>query len=78
MPRNKPTKERPAQQRGLRPNPHKLGVRLLEEGEDTRVYRVRGPHDLLDWFSTFNSEERGEFLQRARAALQEQETRKKK
>jgi len=52
------------QHRGLRPNPHTLGVRPLEEGEGTKTYRVRASLKTLERFQNMSSDERGQFLER--------------
>lgn len=55
--------------RGLRPRPENLGVTPLAEGEGTKTYRVRAREDVLAWFGTMTSGERGRFLEHAQAQL---------
>ena len=62
MPHLVMTKKRP-QNRHLRPNPEKLGVELLKEGERTLVTRIRGGAEALAWFQALSSEERGRLVE---------------
>jgi hypothetical protein len=51
--------KRPAQQRGLRPNPHKLGVAPLTDGDASGVVRVRCSAKALAAFAKLTAAERG-------------------
>ncbi len=55
--------------KGLRPNPEKLGVTPLAEGEGTRTYRVRAQEDVLTWFGSMSAEERGHFIGQAHSLI---------
>lgn len=70
---SKQTTER-AQNKHLRPNPEKLGVKVLTEGESTQVVRVRGTDSAVDWFKGLTSEERGALVQRLFEEAQAQAT----
>lgn len=52
-------------QRGLRPNPHTLGVEPLEEGEVSKPVRVRGSRALHQKLAAMSAREIGEVLERA-------------
>lgn len=54
--------------RGLRANPHTLGVTLLEAGELSRPVRVRGSKTLHEWLRVQGAARLGELLEAARLA----------
>lgn len=56
--------------RGLRANPHTLGVTLLEPGEVSRPVRVRGSKALHEWLRAQGAARLGELLEAARLADQ--------
>lgn len=53
------------QYRGLRPNPHTLGVEPLEKGEVSRVIRVRTKEPIHEWLKELGAKRIGELLERA-------------
>ena len=61
MPNPKPDR------RGLRPNPHTLGVEPLAEGELSRPVRVRASRALHERLRAMSAREIGEVLERALA-----------
>lgn len=68
MPNSKPNTS------GLRPNPHKLGVEPLEEGEVSRVIRVRAKEPVHDWLKELNAKKIGDLLERAYEEVHKSET----
>lgn len=48
--------------RGLRPNPEKLGVTLLEEGEVSRPVRIRAPEAVHAWLKGMSAGDLGKLL----------------
>lgn len=53
------------QYRGLRPNPHTLGVEPLEAGEVSRVIRVRAKKPVHEWLKGLSAKRIGELLEQA-------------
>lgn len=51
--------------KGLRPNPHTLGVEALKEGEVSRAVRVRAPEAVHEWLKGLNPKRIGELLEEA-------------
>ncbi len=53
--------------KGLRPNPHTLGVEPLREGEVSKSVRIRGSEALHRRLRAMSAREIGEVLERALA-----------
>lgn len=51
--------------RGLRPNPHTLGVKPLEQGEVSRTIRVRAKAPVHAWLQQLQPKEIGDLLEAA-------------
>ncbi len=51
--------------KGLRPNPHTLGVEKLAEGEVSRPVRIRGSRELHERLKEMSAKEIGQVLKQA-------------
>jgi len=51
--------------KGLRPNPHTLGVTPLEPGEVSEKVRIRAKKEVYERFEALTAAQRGQFLENA-------------
>jgi hypothetical protein len=51
--------------KGLRPNPHRLGVELLKEDEVSATFRIRTKASVHGWLKGLGAKKIGELLERA-------------